>query len=351
MSSLEIIKQELIKQKALLESKGFSVPIANRNPTPTEISNALSNINLKFSETTATEQDVRAGKTFISQTQGIRTGTLNTDGVDAVWEIVNKLVSGTGDGLDITTCISPSINRLRAYAFHGDDNINKNMFYATDFTIPSHIQYIEDRVFWNAKIYNKVTIPPTCLEIDQYCFGNCPVTEAVIDGGLWKGSLYIFYACNQLKKVTIGPHITTLPEFTVASCTVLEEIVIQTSQPTWVRNSIYNSSRVQRIIFETAQPCIVDNYGFYYVSKASIIVPYEYYDIYFNATNYHQYDNPMYGYGTFIVGNTLPATQGAYNLVWYASFNDLLAGTNPVTECSSEDRYYATFTEIEATSE
>ena len=74
MSSLEIIKQELIKQKNMLENKGFTVSVSNINPSPTDISNAINNIDVRFSETTATEYDVLKGKTFISKTQDSEIG-------------------------------------------------------------------------------------------------------------------------------------------------------------------------------------------------------------------------------------------------------------------------------------
>ena len=96
MSSLEIIKQELINQKTLLENKGFSVTVTNINPSPTDISNAIDKIDINLFETDATEQDVRAGKKFISQTQGVRTGTLTTIEGDGSQNKLDQCVSGSG---------------------------------------------------------------------------------------------------------------------------------------------------------------------------------------------------------------------------------------------------------------
>ena len=347
MSSLETIKQELIKQKTLLENKGFEVPISSRNPSPTDISNAISNINLNFAETTATEQDVRAGKTFISQTQGIRTGTLDTSDIDPILQTIDRMISGIGDNIDISTIISPNITEIKSYAFRIEtDASNRRIFYAYDFILPTNIKCVRQYAFSYTCLWGKVTIPDTCVRIYTYAFSNGAMSEIEVNSGLDSSSNYAFGNCKSLKKITFGPKISVFTTYLLSYCTALEEVVVKTSLPTWKRYFIHNTSSVKRIIFETPQPCPVDSGGFYNVYSASLLVPYEYYDTYFNATNYQQYSNPMYGYGYFSIGATFPSTQGSYNIVWYSTLDDLLADTNPVTECTSTDRYYGKFTEI-----
>ena len=48
MDSLNLLKQELINQKTLLDQKGFPVTTANTNPSPSEITSAIENINIKI---------------------------------------------------------------------------------------------------------------------------------------------------------------------------------------------------------------------------------------------------------------------------------------------------------------
>ena len=348
MSSLETIKQELLKQKIYLESRGFPVTVTNRNPSPIDISNAINNIDIRFSETTATESDVRAGKTFISQTQGIRTGTLDTSNIDVVQDVVNTFISGEGAGVDITNLIPSNVTRIRPYAFWMTSSINANMFYTTeDFVVPSNITEIGNYAFSFVKFSGKVTIPPTCLTVKDYAFSRCTVTEAEINCPLSNNNYYQFNYCEKLKKVTFGPEVKCFSPYIFYYCKLLNEIIVKTSDATWLNTTVYGYNSLQKVVFETAQPMTINANAFQPFKTALLIVPYEYYDTYFNATNYQQYSNPMYGYGDFLAGKTLPTTYGLYNLVWYASLDDLKAGTNPVTDCASDGRYYAVCTEIE----
>ena len=104
---------------------------------------------------------------------------------------------------------------------------------------------------------------------------------------------------------------------------------------------------MKRIIFETAEPITLKSGAFQNFKTIYTVVPYEYYDTYFNATNYRQYSNEMYGFGNFLTGIIPPASTDLYTLTWYSSFEDLEARTNPVTQCTFDGRYYAVFTPIE----
>ena len=347
MSSLETIKQELLKQKMYLENKGFPVTVTNRNPSPIDISNAINNIDIRFSETTATESDVRAGKTFISKTQGIRTGILDTSNIDVVQDLVNTLISGEGESLDLYQIIPRNISKIRTRAFWVDSNINSNMFYANNFIVPENITYIGEYAFYRVKFSGKLTIPSTCTQVCENAFSYSTMSEVEIRTALKEESYYLFNYCTSLTKATFGPEVRYAPSYMFYNCKTLDEIVIRTSELTWSQYTVYGTNAVSKIIFETSQPITLKSSALSNLKKALLIVPYEYYDTYFNATNYQQYSNPMYGYGDFLTGKILPTTQGLYNLVWYASLDDLQAGTNPVTDCANDGRYYAVCTETE----
>ena len=79
MNSIDIIKQELINQKTLLEQKGFTVNVANTNPSPTEITEAINNIEVNLTLANATVDDVALGKTFYAQSGELKTGTVDIE--------------------------------------------------------------------------------------------------------------------------------------------------------------------------------------------------------------------------------------------------------------------------------
>lgn len=76
MESLEILKQELITQKAEIEQKGGTVIVGSLNPSPSEITAGIKTITVPdLTAATATAQDVAEGKTFYSGNNTIKVGT------------------------------------------------------------------------------------------------------------------------------------------------------------------------------------------------------------------------------------------------------------------------------------
>ncbi|MBE5741111.1 MAG: leucine-rich repeat domain-containing protein [Clostridiales bacterium] len=76
MSSLEALKQELLTQRSLIESKGGTVEVAHTNPSPSEITAGINTIQApNMTLATATEENVLEGKTFYAGNSILKTGT------------------------------------------------------------------------------------------------------------------------------------------------------------------------------------------------------------------------------------------------------------------------------------
>ena len=86
--------QELITQKKLLDEKGFPVDVKNVNPSPSEITKAIENITLDFSQSDAVESDVVAGKTFYSKNTELKTGTLELPDFESATATENTVMAG-----------------------------------------------------------------------------------------------------------------------------------------------------------------------------------------------------------------------------------------------------------------
>lgn len=94
MQSLEILKQELITQKDLLDSKGFPVNVKNINPSPSEITEAIQNIDIDFTKSDAVESDVVLGKSFFSKDSSLKVGTLVLPDFESATATENTVMAG-----------------------------------------------------------------------------------------------------------------------------------------------------------------------------------------------------------------------------------------------------------------
>ena len=344
MNSLEIIKQELINQRNLLENKGFPVTVHNQNPSPTEITDAINSINLNFTTTTATEEDVRAGKTFFSQNNEIKTGTFDLSLLDELNSKINTLVTGDGS---LEIIIPENATYIRAYAYCSTvrNEDTQMTFYKDNLVIPPEITTIGEYAFANTNITGFLEIPITCTNLGSRAFSGTNITELVVRNGLVNGS-YIFSYCKQLLKATVHDTVTAFPNYTFNSCYSLKEITLPATPYTIYADTFKHCSSMQIMRFTGSTPFTVNSKAFLYPKTAVILVPYLSYSAYDNATNYHQYGNPMCGYGDFEAGATLPAELEGYTIVWYSTLDDFNNTTNAVTSCENAGTYYGAFTEI-----
>ena len=346
LNSLNIIKQELIKQKELLEEQGIVVNVANTNPSPSEITTALGGITTDFAQADATPEDVRAGKTFFGNSNKVQTGTLDLSLIDTQQDIINCFITGASS-CEIFIPEDPKYTTIKKYAFAGSKSDNRP-FYKQDLTIPSNITTIYDGAFQFTDITGKVVIPSTCKQIGSNVFQSCNLTEVVANGGLTKSSTNTFNDCPNLKKVTINAPITHIANNLFSFGTGIEEIHLPSTLTYIGSTPFYRTYYIIMLRFTSTTPVTLSSGTFADIKNASIVVPYLNYDAYFTATNYQQYSNPMFGWGDFVAGETLPSTSadGLYTITWHTTLDDAKNVTNPITSCTEDAMLYGVFTEI-----
>ncbi len=346
MNSLEIIKQQLIRQKDVLQQKGINVTVSNKNPSPSDITTALENLNLDFSAATATEFDVKKGKTFYAQNNELKTGALESGELDALYDKINLLISGVGS-MEIE--IPHNITRIRKYLFHIDTATGQSadLFYCNNLTIPPNIEYIGERAFCNAKITGVLTIPETCTKVSSHAFNGVFITEAYIYGGFTSASLYALGYNTNLKKVVLGDNITAIANYLFSGCSYLNELILPANSLFTVTSSAFSyCSNLKFLKFTGENPPKFQSNSFSYINSTLLLVPYASYDQYINATNFLSYGNPVCCYGEFLSGNSLPQTIDNYSIVWYKSTDDAKSNTNPITVADTDGTYYSILTEI-----
>ena len=142
MNNLETLKQELLSQKELIEKRGGVVVVSGTNPSPAEITEGIKTISgSDLSVATATEQDVRLGKTFYAGSPDLKTGMANMNTEELKHLFMYKNNEQTWDDVIYFTC-------------------------------PDYIDMLKDRMFEYSM--NKVTITFTenITKIGQYTFRN-----------------------------------------------------------------------------------------------------------------------------------------------------------------------------------
>lgn len=344
MKSLNILKQELINQKALLEQKGFSVSTQHTNPSPSEITSAIENINLDFSSATATETDVSLGKTFYAQSGELKTGTLDVQELNFLSKFALPMITGEGS-VEIYIPTDSKYTLLKHYAYSSADTGNSNLFYKHNLTIPSNIKTIGIRSFQGSNLTGSVTVPSTCTFIWTGAFQETNISEITLSDGLISNSQsgYICAGCPNLVKATLLEPISTLPSYTFSECTALSEVYLPSTLTSLASTCFSKCTNINIVKFTGSSAPTCASATFKQANLASLLVPYQYYNTYYTASNYLVNGNSMYGYGEFTTGQSLPSSISGYSITWYQTLENAKSSTSPITSCPSSGTMYGVF--------
>lgn len=343
MNSLDIIKQELINQKNLLEQKGFVVEVQNNNPSPTEITTAINNIEADFTKANATPEDVMSGKTFFAQTGELKTGTLEMSQGQGSNDLALAMITSVGSQ-EIIIPEDAKYTAIRDYAYHAQTALSDNLFYKHNLTIPNNITTIGASCFNSCKLTGKVTVPASVTKIGMSAFRYCTMEEVELSCENLTSATYVCSHNPNLKKAVINAPIPQLMSYSFAECTSLEEVHLPSTLTSISSNAFNKCSGLKFIKFNNPTPCVVPANLFHYATNVVFVVPYQSYDSYLNATNFQYLERAQYGFGEFLAGTTFPTSITGYSITWHSSLDEAKDATNPITVCQSNGTYYAAFT-------
>ena len=165
MSGIEVIKNELINQKNIIESFGGSVLVKNQNPTPSEITEGMKTIPaVDFSVTTASEEDVLSGKTFYSGNSEMKIGKANID-VNTIHRIFMFNPKEQTSEDDIYYAFPEGQLGIRQYCFH--QNYNK-----VHIRFNNEIKKMEDYCFYECVNFDFENFESltSLTHLGMYCF-------------------------------------------------------------------------------------------------------------------------------------------------------------------------------------
>ncbi len=190
MESVLIIQEELKKQQRLIESLEGKVNVAKYNPTPAEITAGIKSIpSVDLSGSTATEEDVRQGKTFYSGNAFLKTGTAILSENITNHLFMSPFETQTSEE-DIYYSVPDGIKTIRKYCFYENHNkvtiyldddlgvIDEYAFYETiNFSFPNFndlpkLSSLAIHCFDNssAEGIDMGRLPDTITNVGSYCF-------------------------------------------------------------------------------------------------------------------------------------------------------------------------------------
>ena len=171
MNNLESLKNELLSQKALIEKGGGYVRVSGINPSPSEITEGIKSIaGTDLTIATATEEDVKIGKTFFAGGPELKTGTASID-TESIHHIFMAPMSvQTSDDIIYYTC-PDNITTIKRYCF--ENNFNK-----IHLRFSVNIEQIREYAFYNAKnmifdnLHELTKLNRICSNAFNFCNGS-----------------------------------------------------------------------------------------------------------------------------------------------------------------------------------
>ena len=155
-TNLEKLKQELLLQKEVITSKGGTTIVANENPSPSEITAGIQSIEMPdLSQTTATINDVRTGKTFYSGDLFIKTGVMPQPYTDEVIQALFSYEDSATTTDTIYYTFPADTKKVRSYLFYRNPN-------SAHITLSENTEEICDYAFYSTdkfKILNINELP------------------------------------------------------------------------------------------------------------------------------------------------------------------------------------------------
>ena len=342
MNNLETLKQELLNQKSALEGKGFSVSVANLNPSPSEITATLNQLpNLSLADATVT--DVAEGKTFYSGNGELKTG-------EAVFGVVggtiqdiefSRLLQGQIAGT-YSSGIPQGYTKIRAYCFSEGETSN---LLTGDFVIPEGVTTICKNAFAYTNI-ETISLPETLTSIEAYAFSNCKMLKHLtIPNSMKELTGYIFQECNDLEYINLSNRLTKIMSSNFRLNNKLTTITFPSTLTTIASQNFVTNPELREIIllgdivqFQSSTSLVTLH------ADCVIWCNFTAMETYANRTNWTKHTAKFISRYELAEGESFPTnTDTDLTYCWYTNESDAKARTNQITTPTGAGVYYVRF--------
>ena len=276
-------------------------------------------------------------------------------------------------------------------------NNTKDIVYrcsVTKIEIGNEVRLSYNSAFYNCFKLKSITLPNTITELGLYTFNACiSIKHITVPSAVTSLVSSFIYDCfsletlsfpknsilsefnlttstslcaNALRTVTLPSNISTINNSMCSSCKTINTIIIPEGITTFNNSSFaalgsltsvtipstvtsfsnyvfYNAYALSYIRFKpTTPPTMGTNCFTSLPSDCIVYVPALVSNLYMTASNYPNPSTYKYiGYATYTSGDTLPTltTDETYTLTWYATVDDAIAGTNPITQGNGNEIY------------
>lgn len=250
--------------------------------------------------------------------------------------------------------------QINNYAFDGAWNLSS-------VTMAKELTGVAPYSFQKCYSLRFLTIPNTFEACALGMFNSCTGLRLVsIPKSAKLTSTSIFYACNSLQRLAIPEYTGALGKTCAQSALIMSSLKIPSGIDTISQTAFASFSctdvtipasctSIQATAFNlcyalakikflgSTPPTLSASSAFGSLPTDCIIyVPYAGLASYLTATNYPASATYTYlGFATYASGATLPTqdTTQAYNVTWYATKEDAIAGTNPITQGNGSEVY------------
>ena len=216
-------------------------------------------------------------------------------------------------------------------------------------TLPNNTTY-NTFISISGSLVNYITIPNniTSISANTYPFSSNNLLTISLPYGLTNTNRYggsSSVPMSHLRNITIPNSVTTIDGNAFGYGRSLINITIPNSVTTIDMNAFQSMANIKTIkLTSTTPPTLNGGSSVFYSlpTDCIIYVPALVSDLYMTGTNYPSSATYSYvGYATYNNGDTLPTltTDETYTLTWYATVDDAIAQTNPITQGNGNEVY------------
>lgn len=298
MNSLETIKEQLLAQKALIESLGGTVNVANTNPSPSEITAGIATI---VSDTDS-----------VVALMGDTTKSFNNSLITHATTFKSYCFNTLGGALSGHVDIPEGITTLPIYCF-AETNVES-------YSCPSTLNTIRRNCFSNCANLKHGIIPDSVTSLESNMFYNSENLETLYIGtGITSLVSNICKIIPKVKTFTLPANIVEIKTSNFVNILEMEDFYVKGSAVTAIDSNIFNT----------------------HSSSLRLWVPFEGLNYYYSATNWAKMNSYMIAEKEIAEGETFPTID--YSLNWYATILDATNNTNILTSPTGAGTYYCKF--------
>lgn len=329
MQNLELLKQQLITQKEMLESKGITVTCAHTNPSPTELTTAISHISpVDMSLTTVTPADVANGKKYYDSTGVLQTGTF----VDTSKAILDDIKLGY---------LPESFSDERFYRPYVFTEVTTR---SKKHIIPSNITELPEYTFYKSNI-EEIVFPEGFTTVNTYCFDKClNLKKLIMPDTITTVASFAFQDIRNITELHISTGLTSLPNGAMRYLEKLTEIHVPANITSIGLGNFQYIASCQNLYIEA--PTFTFPYNAIlstYPSTLKIWIKLSAMRTLGNSclSKYKKYPICQYEITDETEFPDTTTNSSSYSIVWYGSLEDASNRENEITAPNGAGTYYA----------